>query len=100
MENDRFAEDGFALCSEFRESGLTQDEFCGSRGISRSKLTYWLRKERTAHPGQSFVRVTPSVGQSQTGVLRIRIDDRVTIELDHSIGKAELMKVLSAVTSL
>lgn len=90
----------FEVCAEYRNSGLTQKAFCEGHGISRSKLTYWLKKEREGKQGGAFVKVKPNMPVSEPGVLRIKIGERVTVELDHSIGGDELKKILQAVVSL
>jgi hypothetical protein len=100
MEQRVTEDNRFELCGEYRDSGVTQKAFCESRGISRSKLTYWLKKEREREQAVAFVKVKPSVRQSEPSVLRIRIGDRVTVELDHSIGGDELKKILEVVASL
>lgn len=100
MEQQRSEEKSFELCAEYRNSGLTQKEFCEDRGISRSKLTYWLKREREGKQGAAFVKVKPSVPVSEASVLRIRIGERLTVELDHSIGGEALKEILRAVASL
>jgi transposase-like protein len=100
MEQQATQEKEFELCKEYRNSGLTQKAFCEHRGISRSKLTYWLKKEREGKQGGAFVKVKPSVPVLEAGVLRIKIGERVMLELDHSVGEEELKKILHAVASL
>lgn len=100
MEREDIQEKRIELCAEYRNSGLTQKAFCESRGISRSKLTYWLKKERERKQSATFVQVKPSVPECEPGVLRIKIGERVTIELDDSMGGEELKKILSVVASL
>ncbi|MGB7844633.1 MAG: hypothetical protein WBL63_03390 [Candidatus Acidiferrum sp.] len=39
------------IVSEFATSGMPQSEFCGSRGISRSSLDRYLRKQRAQDQG-------------------------------------------------
>jgi hypothetical protein len=39
------------IVSEFATSGMPQSEFCGSRGISRSCLDRYLRKQRAQDQG-------------------------------------------------
>src|ERR1700687_3601560 len=39
------------IVSEFATSGMPQSEFCGSRGISRSSLDRYLRKQRAQNQG-------------------------------------------------
>ena len=61
MEQQGTQENRVELCEEYRNSGLTQKAFCESRGISRSKLTYWLKREREGMQGAAFVKVKSSV---------------------------------------
>jgi transposase-like protein len=39
------------IVAEFATSGMPQSEFCGSRGISRSSLDRYLRKQRAQDQG-------------------------------------------------
>src|ERR1700719_4314035 len=47
----RTREEILQIVSEFATSGMPQSEFCGSRGISRSSLDRYLRKQRAQDQG-------------------------------------------------
>lgn len=42
------SEEMFKLVREWRESGLTQSEFCKPHGITVGKFGYWAGKEKSA----------------------------------------------------
>jgi transcriptional regulator with XRE-family HTH domain len=100
MQNNIRNERAFEICREYRESGLTQKDFCERRGISRSTLSYWLKKERQQSETQALVQITPEAASGSTGCLRIKIGGRVVIELDRPVDTCELKQVLVAVAEL
>lgn len=100
MQNNIRNERAFQVCREYRESGLSQKEFCERRGVSRSTLSYWLKKERRKSESQALVQIAPQAESSRTGCLRIKIGGRVVIELDRPVDTGELRQVLAAVSEL
>src|SRR5690625_193358 len=53
----------FALVEEYHQSGLSAKLFCEGKGISPSKLYYWIRKKRD---------------QNETGFIKITTDATIT----------------------
>jgi transcriptional regulator with XRE-family HTH domain len=100
MQNGRGNERAFEICREYRESGLSQKDFCERRGVSRSTLSTWLKKERQQSEKQALVQVAPEAALRRAGCLRIRINDGVVIELERPVDSGELKQVLSAVSEL
>ena len=41
----------FTLVCQWRESGLTRNEFCQQHGVSLSKFGYWISRFKEAQPG-------------------------------------------------
>lgn len=79
---------------------MTQKDFCEQRGVSRSTLSYWLKKARQQSESQALVQIAPQAETPGTGCLRIKIGERVVIELDRPVDTDELKQVLSAVSQL
>lgn len=100
MQNNIRNERAFRVCREYRESGLSQKDFCERRGVSRSTLSYWLKKERQQSESQALVEIAPQAEGPRTGCLRIKIGERVVIELDRPVDTDELEQVLAAVSEL
>ena len=100
MQNQRQNDRAFEICREYRESGLTQKDFCERRGVSRSTLSTWLKKERQQSETQALVQIAPQVASRKAGYLRIRISGRVVIELERPVDTGELKQVLLAVAEL
>ena len=100
MQNQTRNDRAFEICREYRESGLTQKDFCERRGVSRSTLSYWLKKERQQSESQALVQIAPQAEAPGTGCLRIKIGERVVIELDRPVDTCELKQVLVAVAEL
>ena len=100
MQNGTRNDRAVQTCREYRDSGLTQKEFCEERGIARSTLSLWLKKEREQSDVQALVKVEPTVAAPDLGSLRIKVGERVVIELDRPVDPDELKQVLSAVTEL
>ena len=100
MQNKTRSDRPVQTCREYRDSGLTQKEFCEERGIARSTLSLWLKKEREQSESQALVKVEPKVDTLKTGSLRIKVGERVVIEVDRPVDTVELKQVLAAVAEL
>lgn len=98
------AEDRERLLAEFDRSGLSQYRFSLEHGLSQSLLSRWVA-DRSRSPGDSLpsprvipVRVVEDRGdtdRSRSEPIRLRIDDRVTIEVSRNFDRATLLDVLS-----
>jgi transcriptional regulator with XRE-family HTH domain len=100
MQNKTRSDRAVQTCREYRDSGLTQKEFCEERGIARSTLSLWLKKEREQSESQALVKVEPKADTLKTGSLRIKVGERVVIEVDRPVDTVELKQVLAAVAEL
>ena len=45
------------LIEEFRQSGQSQKAFCRAKGITKSRLSYWLKKDREVSGSNGFIPV-------------------------------------------
>jgi len=100
MGMNSLSKNSAAICAEYRCSGLTQKAFCESQGVAKSTLGYWLRRERKQHNGtQPLVRVVAAVRSEESRKILIRIDDRLTIEIERPVEIEELRLILEAVGS-
>jgi len=90
------------IVEEYRESGLSQREFCAARGIAKSTLGYWLRKSRKAASAESptLVRISAPAISAGLGKMVIRSGERLSVELERPIGAEELQLILKALSEL
>jgi len=96
------------LCREYRESGLTLQAFCESRGVARSAMKYRLYKSphrpvsesAATAGGQSLVAVGVAEAQRGGGTLRIRIGERLTLELELPVDEQQLSRILKVAAAL
>ena len=92
-----------AICREYREGCETQKAFCRSRGIAVSTLQYWLNKtgDETEKPsGNELVAVGVTKRPESTGSIRIRVDERISIEVELPLEREQLTEILKAAASL
>jgi transposase-like protein len=88
------------ICAEYCRSGLTQKAFCESQGVAKSTLGYWLRRERKQDSEKlPLVRVAAAVRSEESRKMLIRIDDRLSIEIERPVDIEELRLILEAVGS-
>ena len=101
MDTESSSGTAAGICAEYRDSGLTQKAFCESRGIAKSTLGYWLRKERrVSECAVGLVRVrVPPVGEG-SGRILIRVGNTVTIEIERPIRVEELRLIMETAASL
>ena len=103
METGEKAGQWRALLGEWKESGLSQREFCRRRGISFSKFHYWRHKmTRGAGESRPMVRVADSaaVAEKSGSAIRIRIDERFVVEGCEAAEPMVLERVLRVVAGL
>ena len=68
----RTAEDGAALVSDFRASGLTQAKYAAQAGITLCSLQYWIKRQHQEKPAKSkgiarFVEIRPRLERNELG---------------------------------
>src|SRR5690606_37529068 len=72
----------FTLVRQWRESGLTQKEFCLQHGITLSKFSYWISRWKEAQPsGEGRVIPMGSPGSTAHGVLSVVFANGVRLEV-------------------
>lgn len=100
-KDERLAQRRQAI-EDYRASGLTQKAFCTSRDIPITTLRYWLHAERALakRGSEGMVAVGIATQHSVSRALRIRVNDRVVIEVDMPIDRGQLDTVLRAVSAL
>ena len=72
----------FTLVRQWRESGLTRNEFCQQHGVSLSKFGYWIARFKEAQPGGDggFIPMG-SPGSTPSGVLSVVYPNGVRLEV-------------------
>lgn len=90
------------MCTKFRESGMSRRAFCESREIPLSTLGYWLKRfaeTPTVGTTSEFVPVG-TIAVTRSSVLRIRLGERVIVELDLPADESVIQTMLRAAASL
>lgn len=89
------AEEKLALCGEWKRSGMTAEQFCKTKGISKSVLYKWQHRRKSSQPSQmnakseNWVLVRPPEGSESP-------EKRVSIELtlpNQSIARIKISRV-------
>ena len=82
-----------------KESGLCGATFCREEGIPLHQFYRWRRRfdlpGRSGDAGAGFVQLLPLSGSSPSGI-RIRINQRVSIEVDRGFDPATLRNAVAA----
>ena len=88
-------EEKLALCEEWKRSGMTAEQFCRTRGISKSVLYKWQHRRQASLPSQmndksqNWVLVKPPEGSESS-------EKPVSIELtlpNQSIARIKISRV-------
>jgi hypothetical protein len=90
------------IVAEFATSGMPQSEFCGSRGISRSSLDRYLRKQRAqdqaSRAGNRLLAVeirTASGRSASSSGLVVGLTSGRRIEVNRGFDGATLERLLT-----
>ena len=91
------------IVSEFATSGMPQSEFCGSRGISRSSLDRYLRKQRAQDQGSRAgkrllaveIRTASGRSASSSSGLVLGLTSGRRIEVNRGFDAATLERLLT-----
>src|SRR5260370_6824323 len=91
------------IVAEFATSGMTESEFCGSRGISRSSLDRHLRKQRAQAQGSRAgnrllaveIRTARGSSASTSSGLVVALTSRRRIEVNRGFDAATLERLLT-----
>ena len=81
----------------WRESGLTQREYCSRNGLSRSALGYWSRKIDTEGKGNGFVEIHSAhetARGSSSDAVELLIGERYRLRLSEGFSPQTLARVL------
>jgi hypothetical protein len=93
------AEEWKRIFAEYEAAGVTRKAFCSERGIKLSTFDYWRsRLRQTAKSRAQVVKV--GTMSKVVPPIRIRIGERVTVELDGAAEEGQLQRVLRAVIGL
>ena len=91
------------IVAEFATSGMKQSEFCHSRGISRSTLDRYLRKQRAQDQGSRAgnrllaveIRTASGSSASTSSVLVVALTGGRRIEVNRGFDAATLERLLT-----
>jgi transposase-like protein len=101
MQNQTPNERASQVCREYRESGLSQKEFCERHRVYRTTLSYWLKKEREQAETQPLVQVASKAVSSASGALRVRIGlDLSQVTVYVRTGVTDMPKVVNGLSIL
>ncbi len=92
----------FAIVKEFRDSGLSQRAFCGTRNIPLSTLTSWLKKTRNRSVAEAERKLIPiriTAAKSETKPLEIVLANDRVIRIQGNFDPDLLAKLLSVAES-
>jgi hypothetical protein len=68
MQNKNGQEEMFFVIEEWRQSGLTQKEYCRQHNLVYHQFHYWYRKYREQQPApelsSAFVQIKPAITTS------------------------------------
>lgn len=88
---------------QWRDSGLTQKEYCSREGISLERFGSWKRRLDREHPG-ALVAVpskTVSSALSTSGtMLRLVVNERYRVEIPDAFSPVTLQTVLHVLDRL
>lgn len=86
----------------WKESGLTQAEYCRRNGINRRSLFYWKKRVAQCDPEISFVEIAlpPGCITPRSSVLRVLIGERYRIEIESGFDPGLLQQVVCALEGL
>ncbi len=72
----------FTLVRQWRESGLTRNEFCQQHGVTLSKFGYWISRWKEAQfSGEGVFVAMGSSGSTSHGVLSVIYPNGVRLEV-------------------
>ena len=88
----------------WRESGLTQRQFCKNEGLPIERFGAWKRRlERESQSESSLVAVPPRIVSSAlftAPALRLVVDERYRVEIPDSFSASTLETVLQVLSRL
>lgn len=81
----------FGIINEWKESGLSVRDYAQEKGISKSKLAYWIRKletgEKVETPFPAFIEVSSVSSQVESPVReKAQAPGKLQIELTFPSG--------------
>ena len=93
-EREKLRETWRNRLEEWKESGLTQVEYCRQNNLKMAQFFYWNKKFSDKKPTPpSFVQVPiPAVNRSWP--IRIEIGNRFSVELGHGYDPAALEHII------
>ncbi len=83
------------IFEEYGSLGAKRKEFCAERQIKLSTFDYWRARLRKTAAEESGVVEVGRVA-APAAPIRVRVNERVVIELDGDAGEQQLVRVLRA----
>ena len=99
MKRTAQAEQWKQVLEEYESEGVKRGKFCAERGIKVSTFDYWRARLRRTDGNESGVVKVWEVAPIPPAI-RVRVNERVTIELDGTAGESQLVRVLRAVAEV
>jgi transposase-like protein len=82
------------------ESGLSGAAFCKDHHINPQRFYFWRRRFKDESKGTkgtgAFLELVPSSSKIQASGIRIRLDERLSIELDRHFDSRTLRNAIDA----
>lgn len=92
------------ILEDYGQSGMTQREFVQCAGISISALQLWLKKSKAPAPESTTTQFLPVAnllgGGASLPCYRIKLGDRVCVEIPPGFRSQELKELLQAAAQL
>ena len=83
------------IFEEYGRLGAKRKEFCGERQIKFSTFDYWRARLRKTAAEESGVVEVGRVA-APAAPIRVRVNERVVIELEADVAEEQLVRVLRA----
>lgn len=83
------------IFEEYGSLGAKRKEFCAERQIMLSTFDYWRARLRKTAAEESGVVEVGRVA-APAAAIRVRVNERVVIELDADVAQEQLVRVLRA----
>ena len=83
------------IFEEYESEGAKRKAFCAERQIKPSTFDYWRARLRKTTAEEALVVRVGQIG-ALTAPIRVRVNNRVEIELDGNVAEEHLVRVLRA----
>lgn len=99
MTKEERVADWQRLVKEHARSSLSVTDFCRDHQINCQRFYLWrqrFKSQSTASVTGAFLELVPSSKKGESGI-RLRVDQRISIELDCGFDPSTLRQVISVV---